>query len=79
MRQMDSDEQLEDSRAPPQPVLLTYTKMGKGHVGWRSGTRKAPRHTQLGSQGHRSQSVSAAKVGVGRKQLTPPTKIPDLT
>lgn len=26
MRQMDSDEELEDSRAPPQPVLLTDTK-----------------------------------------------------
>lgn len=33
MRHMDSDEELEDSTTPPQPVLLTDAKDGEGTCG----------------------------------------------
>lgn len=67
MRQMDSDEELEDSRAPPQPVLLTYTKDGEGTCGLEERHQESSEAYTAGQSGTQKSVCVCSKSGSGKK------------
>lgn len=67
MRQKDSDEELEDSTTPPQPVLLTDAKDGEGTCGLEERHQESSKACTAGQPGTQKTVCVYSESGSGKK------------